>query len=580
MLEPLQARLFGQASLNCGMGSIHKPPRISLAGALHKSELVGADTWAGYGPASLEAVVKELATKVHLLQLENKSLSVRKEILHGAWLASRQATYFLGCRDVLGQHRSSQLHAAQTLENVLLQSLRNDPAFLSDPLQRWIPWKATPGISTQLLASFVDLSLVHGKSQASLLDSTFPSSLIICPLLCLCYDPAASDIKRGQGAGREEYAKAQQQLEVLLSQAASATDGSPTKAQLMRDVAVTVLYAARTDILGQLVLQPACHLHEHVFLPGEQYLPPDALLDQLTEDAHIRQDQVREFLSVVEVYKHLLDPLAKEKKSIMARITQLLQTGQCSCSPPSSPAQQHAYTPQASPTATAHASGAAAGIVGVTSPERAAAAAGGKDAQELAHVPAAAAGAASASSISVASSGVAYSVVAAFSSPSAPVACCSHAPTAGVECDGSSMSYDSFLSRSKSSTSSASSSCSSSMRFPLGTSHHHELLALLEQLKITMAKTAWLDKCCFFTCLGSLTWWQLGTLFTGFQPFPPLCGLLVRRIVARASFPLLMQVQLQPLPGELLSPMERWRLRMGQQGVEVCQRQQQQDMTG
>ena len=533
------------------------------------------------------------------LQLENRSLAVRKDILLGAWLTSRQAAHFLAASTLNNispqQRASSQLHAAQELEDHLLTSLGSEPALLSDPVKPWVPWKATPGISRQLLTSFIDLNLVHGKAQASLLGSTVPSSVIICPLLCLCYDPAASP-GIGKGAGRAAYVKAHQQLEALLSQAASAQDGSPMKAHLMREIAVIVLLASQTEILGDLVLGVDHHVHEHVFLPGgEQYLPPDALLDQLADKVHISQEQVRDFLSVVEVYKHLLNPLAKEKTAIVSRLNQLLQMRECpapssSAQEPASPAEpsctaataQAARAPAAAEEAPASMASTPEGAVaaGTASAPAVAAAGTAPAADSQAAQPTAAA--ASTSAISLGSSSVGSDVGAVMRvSSSAAVGGCSHAASpSAANCDGSTTSHGSFLSCNGSSTSSRSLSTSSSSSFPLDGTNHYEVLALLKRLDATMTKTRWLDKCCFFTCLGSLTWWQIATLWTGFHPFPPLCGLWVRRIVARASFPLLIPVQVQPLPRDLLSPLERWRLQIQQQELEECQQQHKQRMTG
>ena len=76
--------------------------------------------------------------------------------------------------------------------------------------------------------------------------------------------------------------------------------------------------------------------------------------------------------------------------------------------------------------------------------------------------------------------------------------------------------------------------------FPLGGANYHELLALMHEVDSLQTKTFWLDQCCCFHTMGTMTWGQIATLTTGFHPFPPMNLLWVRRLVARTSLMLLL----------------------------------------
>ena len=76
--------------------------------------------------------------------------------------------------------------------------------------------------------------------------------------------------------------------------------------------------------------------------------------------------------------------------------------------------------------------------------------------------------------------------------------------------------------------------------FPLGGANYHELLVLMHEVDSLQTKTFWLDQCCCFHTMGTMTWGQIATLTTGFHPFPPMNLLWVRRLVARTSLMLLL----------------------------------------
>jgi hypothetical protein len=69
---------------------------------------------------------------------------------------------------------------------------------------------------------------------------------------------------------------------------------------------------------------------------------------------------------------------------------------------------------------------------------------------------------------------------------------------------------------------------------------HLELLQKMSRLVVIQQQLWWLELCCCSACYGKLTWWQLGTVMASFEPYPPLPGLLIRRLVTRTSIMLLL----------------------------------------
>jgi hypothetical protein len=77
---------------------------------------------------------------------------------------------------------------------------------------------------------------------------------------------------------------------------------------------------------------------------------------------------------------------------------------------------------------------------------------------------------------------------------------------------------------------------------PFSQVNHFELLQMMSRVDVIQTQLWWLDMCCSCSCMGFFSWWQIGTMIANFTPYPPVAGLVVRRLVARTSLMLLLPV--------------------------------------
>jgi hypothetical protein len=241
----------------------------------------------------LKADVHSLLQQLQRLEVMKSQLSYRHHILLGLWLASRQATHFVRASIWPSTNPSDSpmecpaVNPAVALEDILLQSLGPKPLATGnvshDPLKAWLPAQASPGSSESIILNCINQEKLLGSSEASLLDGT-PLSLLLTILLCLCYDEKLVSAhlnarEPGVADTMKAYDKVMEELNEFLV-ALKETQPTPEKmVELYCSIIARLVMSAAGVVMGALLF-PASGLNTWTFTRGEQYLPPDALLDR------------------------------------------------------------------------------------------------------------------------------------------------------------------------------------------------------------------------------------------------------------------------------------------------------------
>ena len=282
------------------------------------------------------ASLNELTLKLHCLGLQKEQLQQQHDLILGIWLSSRQAARFqaAGLGGDVGRQGCEAVRAANEVESWLLSQTGDPLAMATDPLQAWMPLEASPGSSRELLVRHLDPSSLGGPAGKSFLGG-MPLSLLLSLLICITYDPVVVDKrlhapKLGQNTAAVAKAAADKhttEIQELLSKLDSVDPNSPGYPQLLSSLALCLMMNARVALVADL-FSPSSSIDTFIFTSGEKYLPPDALLDQITDDMGLSQDQVQDMGRLVTSFSKLLDPLSKEKAALLSRTAKLLATEQ------------------------------------------------------------------------------------------------------------------------------------------------------------------------------------------------------------------------------------------------------------
>jgi hypothetical protein len=242
----------------------------------------------------LKAEVHVLVQQLQRLEVVKSQLSFRHHILLGIWLASRQATHFVRATiwpstdPIISRIERPAVNPAVALEDILLQSLGPKPFAAGnvnhDPLKAWLPAQASPGSSESIILNCINQAKLLESSEASLLGGA-PLSLLLIILLCLCYDEklVSALLKAREPARKADTMKAFERLRGEVNEllvALNNTQETPEKrAELYGSIIARLVMTAAGSVLGSLLF-PASGVDTWTFTRGEQYLPPDALLDR------------------------------------------------------------------------------------------------------------------------------------------------------------------------------------------------------------------------------------------------------------------------------------------------------------
>ena len=243
---------------------------------------------------SLKSDVQGLLQQLQQLDVDNKQLTYRHQVLLGMWLASRQATQFVtksiwSATDPITSHVGSPaVNPAVALEDVLLQSIGGDifanGTVTHNPLKPWLPAQPCPGGSESIILNCINKDRLHGSSEACLLGGN-PLSLLLTVLICLCYDETlVSNLLRAREPAQKAdtmktYDKLVRQVNELWSALNTSNETPARRVELHCSMIICLAMTGAGSILGALLF-PASGVNSWTFALGDQYLPPDALLDR------------------------------------------------------------------------------------------------------------------------------------------------------------------------------------------------------------------------------------------------------------------------------------------------------------
>ena len=199
-----------------------------------------------------------------------------------------------------------------------------------------------------------------------------PLSIVHSGLLCALYDPAVTEKIReiwaaGQPAVRAWVDSLHSDL-MQLTMLNNSMDPDPPP-EVLCSIAARILNAMNGWTVSALLFTIENKRSSLRTPQGAGSAPPDALLDKVTEQVALTQDQLQSMLQLLDIFQGLQAPLAQQKAHIAARVSQLLSLGtkmhpmasQSANNTAAAAAAAAAAAPAAARAATAYASAAAGG---------------------------------------------------------------------------------------------------------------------------------------------------------------------------------------------------------------------------